>query len=108
MLLTFEGRTPVVGTHSYVSETAQVIGDVVIGDSCYIGHGAIIRGDYGRVVIGDKTAVEEGVVIHAPPERFLKFHRLKITAGRKPDQALDSAFNCPFDSAEQMLVLRCT
>lgn len=68
MLFTFEGKTPVVGTNSYVSETAQVIGDVIIGDSCYVGHGAIIRGDYGRVVIGDGTAVEEGVIIHAPPE----------------------------------------
>jgi len=68
MLYTFEERTPVVGKNSYVSETAQVIGDVVIGDNCYIGHGAIIRGDYGRVVIGDGTAVEEGVIIHAPPE----------------------------------------
>lgn len=68
MLFTFEGHTPVVGKNSYVSETAQVIGDVVIGDSCYVGHGAIIRGDYGRVLIGDGTAVEEGVIIHAPPE----------------------------------------
>lgn len=56
-----------MGTNSYVSETAQVIGDVVIGDSCYVGHGAIIRGDYGRVEIGEGTAVEEGAIIHCPP-----------------------------------------
>jgi carbonic anhydrase/acetyltransferase-like protein (isoleucine patch superfamily) len=68
MLFSFEGKTPTVGKDSYVSETAQVIGDVVIGDSCYIGHGAILRGDYGRIVIGDGTAVEEGVIIHAPPD----------------------------------------
>ncbi len=68
MLYTFEGKTPVVGKNSYVSETAQVIGDVVIGDSCYVGHGAIIRGDYGRVIIGEGSAVEEGVIIHAPPD----------------------------------------
>ena len=67
MLYEFEGKTPVVGSGSYVSETAQVIGDVVIGDACYVGHGAIIRGDYGRVEIGDGTAVEEGVIIHSPP-----------------------------------------
>ncbi|MCG8567696.1 MAG: gamma carbonic anhydrase family protein, partial [Desulfobacterales bacterium] len=63
----FDGKQPKIGENSYVSETAQVIGAVVIGDQCYIGHGAIIRGDYGRIEIGDGTAVEEGVIIHCPP-----------------------------------------
>lgn len=67
MLYHFDGKTPSVGAGSYVSDLARVIGDVVIGDNCYIGHGAIIRGDYGRIEIGDGTAVEEGVIIHAPP-----------------------------------------
>lgn len=57
-----------VGKETYVSELATVIGDVVIGDNCYIGHGAIIRGDYGRIEIGNGTAVEEGVIIHCPPK----------------------------------------
>ena len=52
-----------------MSETATVIGDVVIGDNCYIGHGAILRGDYGTIVVGNGTAVEEAVVIHAPPSQ---------------------------------------
>jgi phenylacetic acid degradation protein len=67
MLFKFDGNSPVVGKDSYVSETAQVIGDVVIGDNCYVGHGAILRGDYGRIEIGNGTAVEEAVVIHSPP-----------------------------------------
>ncbi len=67
MLFRFDGREPIVETETYVSETAQVIGDVVIGSQCYIGHGAILRGDYGRIEIGDGTAIEEGVIIHAPP-----------------------------------------
>jgi len=45
-----------------------VIGDVKIGDNCYIGHGAILRGDYGSIQIGNGTAVEEGVIVHAPPD----------------------------------------
>jgi len=63
----FAGRKPVVGAGSYVSELAMVIGDVRIGDDCYIGHGAIIRGDYGTIEIGSGTAIEEGAIIHAPP-----------------------------------------
>lgn len=67
MLYRFDGRRPTVGKDSYVSELARVIGDVVIGDHCYIGHGAILRGDYDRIEIGDGTAVEEGAIVHAPP-----------------------------------------
>lgn len=68
MLYQFRDNRPTIGIDTYVSETAMVIGDVTIGANCYIGHGAIIRGDYGKIIIGDKTAVEEGVIIHAPPK----------------------------------------
>lgn len=80
MLFKFDGNSPVIGKDSYVSETAQVIGDVVIGDSCYVGHGAILRGDYGRIEIGNGTAVEEAVVIHSPPKGL---HRIgkNVTIG---------------------------
>jgi carbonic anhydrase/acetyltransferase-like protein (isoleucine patch superfamily) len=67
MFYRFDGRQPVVGTCTYVSETATVIGEVRIGERCYIGHGAILRGDYGAIEIGDEATVEEGAIIHAPP-----------------------------------------
>ncbi|MDX9788083.1 MAG: gamma carbonic anhydrase family protein [Desulfobacterales bacterium] len=67
MLYRFDGKQPIVGETSYVSELASVIGEVIIGEHCYIGHGAILRGDYSRIEIGDGTSVEEGAVIHAPP-----------------------------------------
>ena len=78
----FDGKQPVVGKDTYVSNLATVIGDVVIGKNCYIGHGAILRGDYGRIEIGDGTAVEEGVIAHAPPdERFQIGKRVTIGHG---------------------------
>lgn len=70
MLYEYNGRRPTIGRDSYVSDIAHVIGGVTIGDNCYIGHGAILRGDYGSIVIGNGTAVEEGVVIHAPPNKY--------------------------------------
>ena len=63
----FEGRVPQIDDSAYVSPTAQVIGDVKIGPRCYIGHGAILRGDYGSILIEEESAVEEGVIIHARP-----------------------------------------
>jgi len=68
MQYSFDGRQPKIGKDTYISEHALVIGDVVIGDNCYIGHGAILRGDYGSIVVGPGTAVEEGVIVHAPPD----------------------------------------
>ena len=82
MLYKFDGRKPEIGQGAYVSEEALVIGNVKIGDNCYIGHGAILRGDYGSIHIGPGTAVEEGVIIHAPPrEASLIGERVTIGHG---------------------------
>lgn len=80
MLYSFDGKKPQVGKGAYVSELARVIGDVEIGENCYVGHGAIIRGDYGRIEIGAGTAVEEGVIIHAPPAHVQKIG-VSVTIG---------------------------
>lgn len=63
----FEDRTPSIGSETYIHPTATVLGDVTIGRGCWVGPGACIRGDYGAIVIGDCTSVEENVVIHARP-----------------------------------------
>ncbi len=68
MFYSFDGRVPSVGDATYVSETARVIGDVRIGQNCYVGHGAILRGDYGSILVGNEAVIEEGVVVHAPPD----------------------------------------
>jgi phenylacetic acid degradation protein len=62
----FDGKRPVIGEGTWIAPNAYVIGDVHIGKRCYIGFGAIIRGDFGSIVIGDESAIEEGVVIHCP------------------------------------------
>lgn len=61
----FEGRKPRIAATAYVDEDAKVVGDVSIGSQCYIGPGARIRGDYGTVIIGEKTSIQENAVLHA-------------------------------------------
>ena len=63
----FEGKKPLIGKGSYVFESSDVIGDVQLGEGCYVGAGARIRGDYGKIEIGAHTAVEDNCVIHARP-----------------------------------------
>ena len=82
----FEGRKPHIAPTAYVAPSAQVIGDVVIGSECYVGHGAILRGDYGTIEVGDGTAVEEGVIVHARPEDKTVFGK-RVTFA---EQALNS------------------
>jgi carbonic anhydrase/acetyltransferase-like protein (isoleucine patch superfamily) len=64
MFYSFDSRVPSVDIGTYVSETTQIIGDVKIGRNCYIGHGAILRGDYGTIEVGNETVIEEGVLVH--------------------------------------------
>ncbi len=80
MLYRFGDKQPEVGKDTYVSELARVIGDVAIGDKCYIGHGAILRGDYGRIEVGSGTAIEEGVMVHVPPDDLCRIGD-KVTIG---------------------------
>jgi len=64
----FENKKPSIGRDTFIFKSADIIGDVVIGENCYIGPGARIRGDYGSIRIGNNTAIEENVVIHARPD----------------------------------------
>ncbi|MCK5539478.1 MAG: gamma carbonic anhydrase family protein [Deltaproteobacteria bacterium] len=63
----FEGRRPSFAKSAYVAETAIIIGDVRLADDVYIGHGAILRGDYGTIDIGPQSAIEEGAILHINP-----------------------------------------
>jgi len=88
-LYAFEGKRPSIDPTAYVSPTATVIGNVSIGARCYVGHGAILRGDYGSIEIGDETAIEEGVIIHARPEDWTRIgHRVTLGHGAMVHNAI--------------------
>ena len=72
VLYRFDGKEPSIGKETYVSQSAEVIGDVIIGERCYIGPGAKIRGDYGSIRIGNRTSIEENCVVHARPGETCK------------------------------------
>jgi carbonic anhydrase/acetyltransferase-like protein (isoleucine patch superfamily) len=58
---------PNVHPDAFVHPQATVIGDVTIGAESTIWPGAVLRGDYGTIVIGARTSVQDGTVIHAGP-----------------------------------------
>jgi carbonic anhydrase/acetyltransferase-like protein (isoleucine patch superfamily) len=58
---------PDIDPDAYVHPQATVIGDVTIGPDASIWPGAVLRGDYGAIVVGARSSVQDGTVIHAGP-----------------------------------------
>jgi carbonic anhydrase/acetyltransferase-like protein (isoleucine patch superfamily) len=61
-------RVPSVHPDAYVHPMATVVGDVTIGAGSSIWPSAVLRGDYGTIVVGKRTSVQDGTVIHATDE----------------------------------------
>lgn len=59
-----EGVVAVVDPSAYVHPTAVLIGDVIVGPTCYAGPNARLRGDFGRIVLKDGANVQDTCVIH--------------------------------------------
>ena len=67
MIYEFNHIKPVVHESAFLHPLAAVTGDVIIGKNVYIGPGAAIRGDWGRIVIEDGCNVQENCTIHMFP-----------------------------------------
>jgi phenylacetic acid degradation protein len=75
-----DGLTPVVDPSSYVHPTAVLIGDVIVGKQVYIGPNASLRGDFGRLVIGDGANIQDNCVMHGFPQQDTWWNRTVISA----------------------------
>lgn len=60
----FEGQVPVVDPSAFVHPTAVLIGDVIVGAGCFIGPGASLRGDFGRIVVEPGANVQDNCIMH--------------------------------------------
>jgi carbonic anhydrase/acetyltransferase-like protein (isoleucine patch superfamily) len=62
-----DGVAPRIDPEAYIHPDAVVIGDVTIGPESSIWPHAVLRGDYGTIMIGAATSVQDGTVVHAGP-----------------------------------------
>jgi phenylacetic acid degradation protein len=60
---------PVVDPTAFVHPTAVLIGDVIVGPRCYVGPCASLRGDFGRIVLGEGANVQDACIIHGYPKQ---------------------------------------
>ncbi len=63
--------TPEVAASAYVSESALVMGSVIIGERSGIWPGAIVRGDFATIRIGAGTIIEDNVVVHTGQDQTI-------------------------------------
>ena len=61
---TFRGTTPEIAETAFVAPSADVIGDVVIGNRSSIWFNCVVRGDVNFIRIGDRSNIQDGTVIH--------------------------------------------
>ncbi|WP_276504007.1 acyltransferase [Terrimonas pollutisoli] len=67
MIYSFNGFIPVIDESSFIHPQAAVMGNVIIGKNCYIGPGAALRGDWGKIIIENGCNVQENCTIHMFP-----------------------------------------
>ena len=63
-LRAFKQQRPVLGDAVYIDQSAQVIGDVILGDHVSVWPTTVIRGDVEKIRIGEGTNVQDGAVLH--------------------------------------------
>jgi len=62
-----DGFVPVVDPTAFVHPTATLIGDAIVGPRCYVGPGASMRGDFGRVSLRAGANLQDNCVMHSFP-----------------------------------------
>ncbi len=64
-----ENLIPVVDPAAFVHPTAVLIGDVIVGANCYVGPNAVLRGDFGRILLAPGSNVQDTCVLHSFPQK---------------------------------------
>lgn len=64
MIKSYQDKCPVISEDTYISETAVIIGDVIIEKDANIWFGSVLRGDYSKIYIGEGTNIQENSVVH--------------------------------------------
>ncbi|WP_026360663.1 gamma carbonic anhydrase family protein [Amycolatopsis nigrescens] len=63
-LFSFEGTSPTVHPDAWIAPTATLIGDVIVEKNASIWYGAVIRADFGRIIIREGANIQDNSVIH--------------------------------------------
>ncbi|MCJ7806872.1 MAG: gamma carbonic anhydrase family protein, partial [Clostridia bacterium] len=68
MIIEFEGKKPQIAEDVFIAPTATLIGDVIVETGASIWFGAVLRGDFGRMIVRKGRSVQDNIVVHVIPE----------------------------------------
>jgi len=63
-LFAFEGREPAVSPTAWIAPTATLVGDVRVEDEASVWYGAVLRADFGPIVVRRGANIQDGSVLH--------------------------------------------
>ncbi|MEH6403198.1 MAG: gamma carbonic anhydrase family protein [Sneathiella sp.] len=63
-VISFKGVTPDIDETAYIAPSADVIGDVVIGEKSSIWFNCVVRGDVNYIRVGKRSNIQDGTVLH--------------------------------------------
>ncbi len=81
MIRSYKGVQPVIGASCYVDESAQIIGDVVLGEHASVWMNAVLRGDVHSIRVGAYSNVQDCSVLHGMKEQYGVFLGEYVTVG---------------------------
>lgn len=81
MIMPLLGKTPKIGEGSFVAPSADLIGDVSMGQRCSIWFNTTLRGDVMPIVLGDDTNIQDNTVIHGTYKKCGAVVGSKVTVG---------------------------
>jgi len=64
IIRSYKDKSPVIDPSAFIAENAVIAGDVVIGADSNIWYNVAMRGDVNNIVIGARTNIQDGTVIH--------------------------------------------
>jgi carbonic anhydrase/acetyltransferase-like protein (isoleucine patch superfamily) len=81
MIRPYRGVTPKIAASAYVDPSAQVIGDVVVGERSSVWPLVAIRGDVNHIRIGDETSIQDNTVLHVDHRVYPCLVGSRVTVG---------------------------
>jgi len=81
MIRAYRGVVPKIAASAYIDQSAQVIGDVVVGDRSSIWPNVTVRGDVNWIRIGEETSIQDNSVLHCDAGLFPLQIGSRVTVG---------------------------
>ncbi len=81
MLRSYKGITPQIQESCYVDESAQLIGDVVLGEHASVWMNAVLRGDVHEIRVGHHSNIQDCSVLHGMKQQYGVYVGDYVTVG---------------------------